>query len=359
VADKTCPIPEADFLLFDINPRGGLRGGKGIALTDNRICFATASHILLYDYQWSLRSVITHPSCASIHDMVERDGSLWVTSTENDLVFQFDLGGRILSTFNYKDHAVTIRELGLKPSQTIPLDRDAILAGSRDYRDPRTHRIAQTNNAHLNSLCFLENGDMLVSLGRLTPWKMAVLMSLKGILTKARIYAIIVAVNQALIKLLGLKRQKNSALAFVPATAQSVILRVTPAGACTILFRFDDTTVPNHSLCPLDNGTVLYCDTNNGNLLVLDPDSGTVCKRIFVAEDFLRGIEPLSQTLVAVGSQHTVHVVDLEREAVVQKVQISEDPRVAIFDIQVLPPGVASLPDVLAEPDRSEIPEDS
>jgi hypothetical protein len=346
--NRTCCIPEPRFVRVDINPRGGLRGGKGIALLNGRICIANASEILLYDHHWELKDVITHPSCASVHEILARDDALWAASTRNDLILEFDRDGHIVSYFNYRDHSEVVSALGLTHSQIGGIDRDMILSGSCDFRDPRTHRLDQVNRAHVNSMCFLSNGDMLVSLGCLTQHKMAFLMQLKGYLTKARIYPVIVSVNQILIKLLGLRKQKNSSLAFVPATASSAILRVTPDGTCLIPFQFSDTTVPNHSLCPLTNGHVLYCDTNSGKLLVLDPDSGTVLKSIFVAEDFLRGIEPLTQTLIAVGSQHTVHIVDIERDTVVKKVQISDDPRVAIFDIHVLPDDVDPLPDKLA-----------
>lgn len=335
--------------MFDNNPRGGLRGGKGIAISDGLISIANASHIFVYDHDWTLKHVATHPSCASNHDILAKSDTLWVASNRNDLIIQLSHDSKLIGAFNYRDHDDILDALGLKKSRLLDIGRNMIHSGSLDFRDPRTHSLDKTNIAHVNSMCFMENGDMLVSLGRLIPWKMAFLMKLKGHLTCLGVYTAIVAINTALIKYAGLKKQKNSELIFVPATGKSAILKVTPEGETSVLFQFKDITVPNHSLCPLDNGHVLYCDTNNGDLLVLDPEQCTVLKRIFVAEDFLRGIEPLSETLVAVGSKYTVQIVDINEGVVVKTIQIADDPRVAIFDIQVLPDDVGPLPEALAE----------
>ena len=342
-----CAIPEPHFLMHEINPRGGLRGGKGIALLDGLIAIANASHIRLYDYQWKLIRTITHPSCASIHDICARNGKLWVASTRNDLVLEMDIEGRIHTIYDYRKDQATMNLLGLKINKCLQLTDHEVREGVVDYRDPRTHKIETTNTGHLNSIAFLKNGDLLISLGRLTPAKLSALLRVKGVLTKFKVYPLIVKANQLAIKLLGLKKQKNSGLAFVPAKAKSAILQVTPDGVWSVPFIFDQTTVPNHSLLPLLDGSVLYDDTNNGMLLRLDLDQHKVVQRIAVAEDFLRGAERLSDDLVAVGSQHTLHIVSLSQERVLDSIALSGDERESIFDIQVVPDDLERIPEQL------------
>ncbi|MBN1268362.1 MAG: hypothetical protein JXB04_02145 [Kiritimatiellae bacterium] len=344
---KTYPTPDPDFIEFNLNPRGGMRGNRGLAVTDEHIFIANSSHIRVYDKSWKRVKAITHPSCADIHDILIYDGMLWVASTRSNLLLQFTQDGELRSYFNYRAHANVMRRLQLRDCARKGFDEGGIRSGVVDFRDPRTHKVDEYDNVHLNSMCFLPGGDLLVSLGLCIPFRMAALFRLKELLLKLRIYPLIVKANQAVIRCFKVKPPRNSDLAITLARGQAAVVRVRPDGSSSIALTVPGATVPNHNLYPWRDGLVLCNDTNNGHLFAFSPDTGQIVKSVFVAEDFLRGMELLSDNLVAVGSQHTIYVVDMDREETVQRIPLADDPRVSIFDIKVLPEDVASFPETL------------
>ena len=66
---QRCSIIEPAFREEDDNPRGGMRGGKGISVRPDQIALANFSRIVRYDPQWNILGEISHPSCAGIHDI--------------------------------------------------------------------------------------------------------------------------------------------------------------------------------------------------------------------------------------------------------------------------------------------------
>ena len=66
----SCPSPEPDLLIYEHNERGGMRGGKGIAVVGDCIYVANSSVIRAYNTKWELIENISHPSCAGIHDIL-------------------------------------------------------------------------------------------------------------------------------------------------------------------------------------------------------------------------------------------------------------------------------------------------
>ena len=93
---RRCSIVEPAYREVDDNPRGGMRGSKGIAARPDQIALANYSMIFRYDPQWNLLGVITHPSCAGIHDILYDGITLWAASARTDMLVQFDLQGNLL-----------------------------------------------------------------------------------------------------------------------------------------------------------------------------------------------------------------------------------------------------------------------
>ncbi len=344
---KACPVLEPNLWILNKNPRGGMRGARGITVADGRIFIANFSSVRVYDTSWKLINVITHPSCASIHDILINDENLWVTSVRNDLILHFDWSGNILGYFNYREYENILSELDLKVSNL--LNREAILSGKIDFRDPRAPHLETYNRAHVNSLCFLHNGDMLVSLGCIMSTSMSLLRSTKMYLEKIGIWPHIVAANSALRNWFQLKKHEHTELVVVLGTYKYAIVRIHPDKTCFVSLVVSGTTVPNHNLCVLTDGSVLFNDTSNGEIVRFNPNDGSILSRIEVDKGFLRGIVGLSDKHVAVGSQHTLFVVDIVEGHIVQKIRLSDDPRVSIYGIEKLPVGTAPLPARLTE----------
>ncbi len=347
---RACPVPEPNFLSFNNNPRGGMRGAKGIAVANDRICIANDCEVRVYDTSWALVNVITHPSCSGIHDILIKDDILWVTSSRNDLVLQFDWSGNIVDYFNYREHEKILRELDFKVPNL--LDRQAIFSGKIDFRDPRTHRRGAYDRAHLNSLCSLPDNDVLISLGRLTSKTMSLLLDAKGYLQKVAMWPFIMSANRMFRRTFRLKKHRHTEVIAPELIAgfggyESAIVRIGETSAVTLII--SGTTMPIHSLRTLHDGTVLFTDTNSGQIVRFSPNDGSILDRIPVDDEFLRGMALLSNEHVAVGSQNTLYVVDIVERHLIQKIRLSDDSRVSIFDIERLPAGTEPLPPRLPE----------
>lgn len=340
-----CPVIEPPYLDADPNPRGGMRGAKGIAVYRDEVFIANASVVHRFDAAWKVTGEVTHPSCANIHDVVVRDETLWVTSCSNDLLFQFNHGGRLLRHFNFRAYPDTLRQLGWNTRNR--LTPDAVRSGATDFRDPRTHRHETTDGAHVNSVCFLPGGDLLVLLGMIWTRRWTLLHVMKEHMQRLWVWEPFVRLVGPPLRVLPIARVPRGDIGVAVATGRSALLRVGPDGRPRVVWTLDGRTSPTHSLAALPDGTVFLNDTTAGELVRFDPDRGVVLSRTKVTDGFLRGACPLPDGRVAVGSQRDVLLVDPARGAVVGRIRLSEDPHSSVYDIKVLPPGFAPLPDRL------------
>jgi len=156
-------IIEPPYREVDPNPRGGFRGLKGISIDGHRIAIANASTVFVYDHLWNPITYMWHPSCTGIHDIELKNDTVWVTSSRNDLLICLDFNGNIIDYYDLRDSPLVKKNAAhqIKPL----LHERQIINGRWDFRDPRTHDMAITDSLHINSLVFLDNGDLLVSCG--------------------------------------------------------------------------------------------------------------------------------------------------------------------------------------------------
>ena len=80
---------------YDSNPRGGMRGMRGIGIYNGELAAAIYSSILVFDPRWNLLRSITHPSVAAIHEIDYSEQGPWVTSTANDTLVRCDQSGAL------------------------------------------------------------------------------------------------------------------------------------------------------------------------------------------------------------------------------------------------------------------------
>jgi hypothetical protein len=155
---------------------------------------------------------------------------------------------------------------------------------------------------------------------------------------------VLVRGKSAVQRLLGGAESAHPSSLVSPALARSAVVRLGTDGTVSPSLRLAETSVPNHSLVAMPDGSALYADTNHGDILRFDPASGLVTGQIHVADDFLRGLALVSEQTVVAGSQHTLHEVNLASGEVRRAVQLCDDPRVSIYDIHALPGTVDALP---------------
>ncbi len=341
------PTPESAHLKENRNPRGGLRGVRGMVMWRDCFCLSNTDAVWVYDADWNIQRTISHPSCAHLHDMVVHDDKLWVTSSANDLVFVFTFDGEIDRVLNPRDDAELMDVLKIKTRRKHRLSQEDILGGRIDFTDPRAFRLDDYDRLHLNSLCISDAGAVTFSFGQMLPLYMKVLLDGKDFLTRIGVYEHLISVSKALRGALGLKTKQNSDIGIVLTDASSALVRMNGDGQWQVFKQFENTAVPNHSLKYWNEATLLYCDTNRGDLLFIDAETGETIDRTFVASEFLRGVWVLNESTALVGSQNCLYEVSLVERRVLREIPVSSDRRVSIYDIIVPPDHFGPMPSCL------------
>ena len=285
-----CPVPPCEHLHREPNPRGGLRGGRGLAAAGDgdTVYVANGAQVLRFDRSWRLRAAISHPWCGNVHDIAVHDERLWVCSTANDALAAFDPAGRLTDLID------------LRPAAGLAGDGSRF-ARAVDYRDPAGYPLAESNLLHANGIGFDADGAPLVTLGR----------------------------------------------APVPgndADRRGVIAR--PDGRGSPTPAADDVTVPIHNVVPRDDGMVLTLDTGAGALRVLRAD-GTLAAIVTLAppapHGFLRGLCPAGNDRLLIGERNRLLVVEMSAQTV-RELPMSASPSEAVYAITPLPAGFEPLP---------------
>ena len=296
----SCEVPPAPYLEREPNPRGGIRGGRGLAADGDTLFVANGAGVLRFDHAWRPLAAISHPWCGNVHDIAVHDDRLWVCSTANDALAVFDPGGALTDLVD------------LRAAALLEGDRTRF-AAAVDYRDPAGYRPAESNLLHANGIGFDAGGVPLVSFGRSQTEGGE---SHRGLIARAD-------------------------------------------GRAAPLAVADEVQVPIHNVVPMPDGTVLTLDSGAGTLLVLRAD-GTVARSVTLAppapHGFLRGLCPAGGGRVLVGERNRLLVVDLnaanvtasnttrESFTTIESFTLAESPSESVYAIAPLPEEFAALP---------------
>ena len=349
-------MSEPAYREVDTNPRGGIRGGRGISIRPDQLALANASMIFRYDPEWRLLGSISYPGCNAIHDIhfgwgAEPD-TLWVTSARNDLLLQFGLDGKLLSDYYLRNPSPALADLNWKPPAIMKAEDiygDANGRFPRDFRDPRTHEEEVYDRAHVNSLCLTPQGDLLVSLGLVLGVKFAALLRVKNRLVRMGVWQRLLAANRALGRMLGARKNMHSDLVVQPARGHSAIFRIQEDGAHILALSLSGMTVPSHSLLPLPDGTVIYLNTTEGCVVHFAPENQTVFSSTHITDGFLRGAALLPHSsqagpMLLCGSKGELLKFDLTERRLAASLRLTDDPNESVYDIKMLPAHYAPPP---------------
>ena len=83
-----CPVPESLHRAKDPNPRGGLRGAKGISSYGGKVVVANTDSLWIFDKSWNISNRITHPLMSGVHDILAEEDGIWITCTHVDLLIK-------------------------------------------------------------------------------------------------------------------------------------------------------------------------------------------------------------------------------------------------------------------------------
>ena len=91
------PVAPRSLHFEDPNPRGNSRGGKGIALIDDKIIVAGYCELQVYDRNLNHLYDISHNLMSGLHEVYHETGSrLWITSTVLNSALLIDVNNREL-----------------------------------------------------------------------------------------------------------------------------------------------------------------------------------------------------------------------------------------------------------------------
>lgn len=333
VLQKTAGI-EPPYRQLDLNPRGGMRGLKGMSLRNTELVVANYSVLFFFDCKWNLLQTMTHPSISGLHEIYYAADGIWVTSSVNDLIARFDLHGK-LSEFDYiRSYESLMWQLGGPPRQL--LTKTDILEPGIDFRNPTQNQIITFDRTHLNGIDMLPDGRIVISLGLIVGDLFSVLEQMKSLMRRLGIWQTFLALNRRLRSALGLKKQMLSELVIQPPIARSAIICGRPKDGWRTCLQFQVAQNPSHSPRFLEDGTGYYLDSSHGRLLHFD-GQGNLLSNPVITEKFLRGLLPLPNGQLAIGAGNTLLMYDLLRKEVVDELTLTEDGNVSIFDIKVLP----------------------
>jgi hypothetical protein len=328
------PVPESRHRAYEPNPRGGVRGARGVAAAGDRAVVASSDRLLVFDSDWTLVSELSHPWLGGIHDIALDPDGIWVTCANADLVVKVGPDGEILDRWSWRDDPRLAAELGHPSAPRFRPDLD--------YRDPRTLQGGVHNIAHVNGVARGE-GSLLVSLGRILPPREV---------ARRRVRAI----PGRLASRLGVVRGERPPAPKVPVSAVAgsafAIVEVPDDRELRprVLLRERPVSVPNHNVL-VHGGDVVYNDSNGDRVVAWDVDGRRVRAAVSIPGEraFARGLARLDDGRYLVGSQRPaqLHVVDLDAGEVVESIDLGGDPREAVYAVCVVPSPFEAPPSTL------------
>lgn len=346
-------VPEARHLADDPNPRGGLRGGRGVSSHKDTLVVASNDTLFVLDPSWRLRRELSHPLAGGIHDVHADEDGIWVSSTASSMVLKFSWDGDVSARWHWTEDRALVGALGFSPHAVPELDPQ------RDYRVPAPGSGAH-DVVHLNAVW--RDGDrLLVNLGQvLTP---AALRREQWRGLAARLGTRVPLVRRG-VAFSRAARQHSRARHVGPAAPRKPgrhaivslklehgqIARGTPA---ELIWLADGASTPKHNLMPSGPDTLWFIDSEHGCLVEADTARGVRRREIAIpgAPPFARGLLRLSAHEALVGSQRpaALYRVNLDDGSLRQSVDLAGEPSETVYAITAVPASFERDPAGLAK----------
>ncbi|CAN5780194.1 hypothetical protein BH23GEM7_BH23GEM7_39530 [soil metagenome] len=318
-------LPEARHRASDPNPRGGLRGARGVAALPDRLVIANAERLFIVDSSWRRLGEITHPWFGGVHDILGEEEGIWVACTSADLLLKVDWEGRLLAEWEWRRDERLVEALGFL--RLPPVDRRV------DYRDPQSMRGGVRNTVHLNAVSRGTDG-LLLSFGRI----------LSPAAYRRRRLAATVGRLAVAAGIRGRRRPNSSGVAaHVGTTAGSsaALVQLREDGSAAMLKSIPGTSVPNHNVIQIGDALV-YNDSNADNVVATWLDGRHPDRVVRIPGDpgFVRGLARLDGDTILVGSQApaAIYLVNLRTGRVEAAIPLEGQSNESVYGIALIPP---------------------
>lgn len=353
-------LPEAEFRADDPNPRGGLRGARGLSAGGGYMAAAVGDRVFIMYPDWTLARIISHPWMGSVHGLLADDAGVWVTSTQADLLLRFDWQGSLLTHWHWSACPRLASQLGLVGR--------AIFDPAVDYRRPAAGT-GIYDNVHLNEV--VSDGDgLLLSFGQIQPASTARQRRIRATASRAGSR---VPVVRSLLARRRAAKEARAARGHLPAPASRgssfAIVRLPlaghaqPATCGRVLWASSGADTPKHDPARLGN-YLLYNDSASGRLVAVSPGDRPSNYTVDIPGDppFARGLASLPDGTLLVGSQRpaAVYRVALMERRILSRVELCGEPWETVFSVSPLPAyvtadwaGLATWTSVLADRPRN------
>ncbi len=338
------PIPQSAHRAVDPNPRGGLRGGRGVSFSADRFVLANTERVFVFDREWRMERELSNSWTADIHEVLAEQDGIWVTCAACDLLLKLGWEGEVLASWSWRSDPALAAGFGF---DSLPEPEQGL-----DYRDPRQRGNAVHDVGHLNAVTRARDG-LIVSLGRVLAPRA---YRTRRFERRARRAAARAVVMRPIVAALGRRHRRRARADVLPMPdrgpgSSALVLVSDPATAAApsadVLLRQDGLHLPNHNV--LEAGDLLiYNDTNNGRLVARDRRNGGPARSVEVPGNpgYARGLAWLGGERFVVGSQRptALHTIDLGAGRVVASAVIGNDPWESVSSIAVVPDSFAELP---------------
>lgn len=320
---------------FDHNPRGGMRGMRGLSFNKGELATADYSSVFFFDRHWNLLRAFSHPSVSAIHEILYVDDGVWVTSTANDILAKFDLKGRLKEYHYLREQRELMKQLN-GPLQQL-LNRDDVFEGRIDFRSRTYFKSDLYDRVHLNGIAPWRDGRLFFSLGLIVGDSFGLLISIETFMRRLGIWNFFISINRLIRRVLGLEKKMLSELVVQPFHGKSAIVSMDHDGQWRVHLQFPVLHNPSHSVRMLEDGTGFYLATSSGSLIHFD-EKGDILSNIKLTDKFLRGLLVLPDRQLVIGAGNSLLVFDYQMGKIVTEIEVSKDPLNTVFEVGVLPP---------------------
>ena len=138
---KRVTVGPKTIWIDDPNPRGNSRGGRGIALVDNKIMMAGFCELQVYDLDLNHLTNITHNLMAGLHEVFRDSGkTIWVTSTNLGCALQFNAEtGKLINQHWPQETTEFQNRWGIHPLDINKQEDNRLLSLSKNFGKDASH----------------------------------------------------------------------------------------------------------------------------------------------------------------------------------------------------------------------------